>query len=79
GWNVPDAKGTMFTWAPIPPRFSSSREFCMALMEQTGVVCTPGDAFGSLGEGYVRFALTKTVEEIQEVIDVIDQSGILKE
>ncbi len=78
GWEVPDSKGTMFAWAPIPPHFSTSREFCMALMEQTGVVCTPGDAFGSLGEGYVRFALTKTVEEIKEVIQVIDESGILK-
>jgi len=78
GWDVPDSKGTMFAWAPIPPHFSSSRQFCMELMEKTGVVCTPGDAFGSLGEGYVRFALTKTVEEIEEVIRVIDESGILK-
>lgn len=37
-----------------------------------------GDAFGSLGEGYVRFALTKTADEIREIIEVVDRSGILK-
>lgn len=50
----------------------------MKLMEETGVICTPGDAFGSMGEGYVRFALVLPVEEIKEVIQVIDESGLLK-
>lgn len=78
GWNVPDSKGTMFAWAHIPQGFSSSQEFCIELMEKTGVICTPGDAFGTQGEGYVRFALVLPVETIQELIKVIDQSGILK-
>lgn len=78
GWNVADSKGTMFVWAKIPEGFSSSQEFCMELMEKTGVICTPGDAFGSMGEGYVRFALVLPVETIHEVVRVIDGSGILK-
>ena len=78
GWNVADSQGTMFAWAKIPEGFSSSQEFCMELMENTGVICTPGDAFGSMGEGYVRFALVLPVETIQEVVRVIDESGILK-
>ena len=53
-------------------------QFCEQLVEQTGVLCTPGISFGSLGEGYVRFALVKTVDEINEVVDIIDKSGILK-
>lgn len=78
GWEVSDSRGTMFAWAKIPEGFSSSQEFCMELMERTGVICTPGDAFGSMGEGYVRFALVLPVEEIREAIRVIDESGILK-
>lgn len=78
GWNVADSKGTMFVWAKIPEGFSSSQEFCMELMEKTGVICTPGDAFGSMGEGYVRFALVLPVETIHEIVRVIDESGILK-
>lgn len=78
GWNVSDSKGTMFAWARIPEKFGSSKEFCMELLEKTGVLCTPGSAFGTMGEGYVRFALVLPVEEINEMIQVIDESGILK-
>lgn len=47
-------------------------------MEKTGVIVTPGDAFGSMGEGYVRFALVLPVEVIEEAVKVIAESGILK-
>jgi LL-diaminopimelate aminotransferase len=67
----------MFAWARIPEGFKSSQEFCMELMEKTGVICTPGDSFGSMGEGYVRFALVLPVETINELVDVIDKSGII--
>ena len=78
GWDVPDCRGTMFMWAPIPPKFKTSREFCMELIDKTGIFVTPGTAFGSLGEGYVRFALTKTCDEFREIISIIDESGLLK-
>jgi LL-diaminopimelate aminotransferase len=77
GWNVPDSQGTMFAWAPIPSKYDSSYEFCMDLMEKTGVICTPGSAFGSLGEGYVRFALVLPVSEINEAVNIIKESNIL--
>lgn len=78
GWNVPDSQGTMFVWAKIPNGFSSSYDFCVTLMEKTGIIVTPGSAFGSEGEGYIRMALVKPVEEINEIIKVFDESGILK-
>lgn len=77
GWNVPDSKGSMFAWAPIPPKYTNSYKFCMELMEKTGVICTPGSAFGTLGEGYVRFALVLPVPEIKEAVNRIKDSGIL--
>jgi len=77
GWNVPDSQGSMFVWAPIPEKYENSEEFCFALLEKTGVLCTPGSAFGSLGRRHVRFALTKTVEEIQEIISVVAASDAL--
>lgn len=76
-WEVPDSQGSMFVWAPIPKGYASSEEFCFALLEKTGVLCTPGSAFGTLGEGYVRFALTKTVEEIAEVVEAVKNGGVL--
>lgn len=77
GWNVPDSQGTMFVWAPVPEGYASSREFCMTMVESAGVLCTPGDAFGTGGEGYVRFALVMPPEELAKVVQAVDESGIL--
>ena len=77
GWNVPDSHGSMFVWAPIPERYTSSMDFCMDLVEKSGVLCTPGSSFGPLGEGYVRFALTMPAQRIAEAVKAIQDSGIL--
>lgn len=78
GWNVPDSEGSMFVWAPIPEHYADSVTFCMDLMERSGLICTPGSAFGSLGEGHVRFALVEPVEKMQEIVAAVDHCGILK-
>ena len=77
GWNIPDSEGTMFAWGPLPEGYTDSNAFVMELMERTGVICTPGSSFGSLGEGHVRFALVLPPEQIKEAIESIRQSGIL--
>ena len=79
GWDVPDSRGSMFVWAKIPEGYDSSADFCMKLMEKTGVIVTPGSAFGSNGEGYVRMALVVDVPTIEEIIQVLDESGIFRE
>lgn len=79
GWNVPDSEGSMFVWAPLPKGYTNSVEFCFELLEKTGLLCTPGSAFGSLGEGYVRFALVLPPEVIREIVDVVAKSGIITE
>ena len=79
GWNVPDSQGTMFIWAKIPEGYESSADFCIRLMERTGVIVTPGSAFGSEGEGYVRMALVVDEQMIAEIIRVLDESGIFKD
>ena len=78
GWNVPDSKGTMFVWAPIPASYTSSEKFTLDLMEKSGVIVVPGSSFGSLGEGYVRMALVLDVPTMEKVVQVIKESGILK-
>lgn len=78
GWPVKKSKGTMFVFAKIPEKYKDSLEFASDLLEKCGVLCTPGSSFGTLGNRYVRFALVKPVEELQEIIHVIDESGILK-
>lgn len=78
GWDVPDSQGTMFVWTKIPDGYESSADFCMKLMERTGVIVTPGSAFGPGGEGYVRMALVTDLDTIGEIIEVLDRSGIFR-
>lgn len=78
GWRCPDSQASMFVWAPLPAGYNQSQPFVMELLERTGVICVPGDSFGSLGEGYVRFALTATCEQIHEAIERIQESGMIK-
>ena len=77
GWDVPDSHGSMFVWAPIPSKYTSSMDFCMDLVEKSGVLCTPGSSFGPAGEGYVRFALTMPAAQIDRAVQAIRDSGIL--
>ena len=77
GWDVPDSKGSMFVWAPIPEHYSSSMQFCMDLIERSGVICTPGVSFGPMGEGYVRFALVLPPDQIAGAVEAIRSCGIL--
>lgn len=78
GWNVPNSKGTMFVWAKIPAGYPSSAAFVMELMERTGVICVPGESFGELGQGYVRFALVVPPERMREAVRRIKESGVLE-
>ncbi|MDI3533661.1 MAG: LL-diaminopimelate aminotransferase [Thermosediminibacterales bacterium] len=77
GWEIDKPKATMFVWAPIPEKFSSSTDFTMSLMEKAGVMVVPGISFGELGEGYVRIALVQPEEKIQEAVDRIADSGLI--
>ena len=51
----------------------------MELMERAGVIGVPGSSFGSLGEGFLRFALVEPVPVMEEIVKAIKDSGILKQ
>lgn len=78
GWDVPDSKGTMFVWAKLPEGYTDAPAFVIELMERTGVICVPGDSFGELGKGYVRFALVVPPERMREAVRRIAASGMLR-
>ena len=70
GWNVPDSDGTMFVWLPVPEGFTSV-SFIEKLMDETGIIGTPGTAFGPRGEGYIRFALVRPADEMARIAEKI--------
>lgn len=65
GWEVPLPRATMFLWARIP-HGDDDLAFCTGLLEETGVVLTPGSGFGPGGKGYVRMALVQPVARLEE-------------
>lgn len=78
GWEFERSEGTMFAWAKIPEGFENDVEFVKTLFERTGVLCTPGSSFGTLGKNHVRFALVLPCEIIREAVKAVENSGILK-
>ncbi|MCX8026401.1 MAG: LL-diaminopimelate aminotransferase [Thermodesulfovibrionales bacterium] len=60
-------KATFYVWVKVPDGFDSTT-FTAHILERCGVLCTPGVGFGAPGEGYVRFALTQSIERIKEAI-----------
>lgn len=78
GWHIDDSEGTMFAWAKLPKGYEDDVAFVMELVEKSGVLCTPGSSFGSLGKGHVRFALTLPVEVINEAVAAIEASGMIQ-
>lgn len=77
GWKVDNPTGSIFVWAPVPLRSKNSIQFVNLLMESTGIICTPGSCFGSLGEGYVRFSLVLNDHEIEDALHSLKSSKIL--
>jgi len=72
GWEVPDSDGTMFVWLPVPEGYTSI-SFVEKLMDETGIIGTPGTAFGPRGEGYIRFALVRPAEEMAQIAEKIGE------
>ncbi|MDD2703823.1 MAG: LL-diaminopimelate aminotransferase [Acidocella sp.] len=70
GWDVPSPNGSMFAWAPIPPRFAhlGSLEFSKLLMEKAKVAVAPGIGFGEHGDGHVRIALVENAHRLRQAI-----------
>jgi LL-diaminopimelate aminotransferase len=73
GFHLIKPEATFYLWAKVPPRFDSSG-FVAHILERSGVLATPGNGFGKPGEGYVRFALTVSVERIKEAVERIKKA-----
>ena len=76
GWHMEKPAGTMFVWAPIPDSYQDSESFVADLLDKTGVLVTPGSAFGPSGEGYVRMALVQSEDKKKKIVEAVAVSGI---
>ncbi|NPE30456.1 LL-diaminopimelate aminotransferase [Methanococcoides sp. SA1] len=75
GLDAKAPKATFYMWVPVPDGYDSMG-FSKLLLEESGIVATPGVGFGEYGEGYIRFALTQSVERIEEAVARMDKLTI---
>lgn len=67
GFDVRAPKATFYVWMPVEDCMKTAAQF----LNEAGIVVTPGVGFGESGAGYVRFAITRSVERIEEALDRI--------
>ncbi|MFC1501264.1 LL-diaminopimelate aminotransferase [Elusimicrobiota bacterium] len=72
GWNVKKPEATFYVWAPVP-KGQTSAGTVSKLLDDAGIVCTPGNGLGPSGEGYIRFALTVDIPRIKEALSRLEK------
>ncbi len=70
GFELESPKATFYLWVKVPEGYTSAR-LATRLMEDAGLVVTPGSGFGEPGEGYFRIALTQEKERLKEAVERI--------
>lgn len=68
GMRCVEPKGAFYLFPDIRAFGLDSKTFCDRLLDEAHVVCVPGSAFGSVGEGFIRMAYTASKEDIQEAM-----------
>ena len=67
GFEVESPRATFYLWIKVPEGYTSS-DLTERLLEDAGLVVTPGNGFGEPGEGYFRIALTQKRERLTEAV-----------
>ena len=68
GVEVATPKGTIYVWAPVPDGHTSA-SYCELVLEESGVVVSPGGAYGPNGEGFFRISLTVADERLSQALE----------
>lgn len=72
GLDASPMQGSFYLWVPVPAGHTSA-SFATLLLEQAGVVVTPGSAYGQHGEGYIRISLCVAEERLKEALHRIQK------
>jgi LL-diaminopimelate aminotransferase len=62
-------RATIYVWAPVPEGFESSAAYCEHVLDEAGVVLSPGGAYGPNGEGFFRISLTTPDDRLAEAVE----------
>jgi LL-diaminopimelate aminotransferase len=73
GVDVTPPRGTIYVWAPVPDGHTSA-SYCELVLEESGVVVSPGSSYGPHGEGFFRISLTIADERLSEAVERLRSS-----
>ncbi len=72
GWSLAKPNATIYVWAPVPEKYAGdSGKFVADLLDQTGVMVTPGRGYGEASEGFFRISLTYPDDVLAEAMERI--------
>jgi len=73
GFSCRMPKGAFYAFPNITKTGWRSKPLADALLEQAGVAALSGTSFGEFGEGYLRFSVANSLENLQQALDRVDQ------
>jgi aspartate aminotransferase len=73
GFSCRVPKGAFYTFPNITKTGWPSKKLADALLEQAGVACLSGTAFGEYGEGYLRFSVANSLENLNKALARIEE------
>jgi aspartate/methionine/tyrosine aminotransferase len=73
GFSCRQPKGAFYVFPNITGTGWKSKALADALLEQAGVAALSGTAFGAFGEGYLRFSVANSLDNLDKALDRIDQ------
>ena len=71
GFRCQKPRGAFYVFPNIEGTGWESKKLANALLEEAGVACLSGTAFGSYGEGYIRFSIANSIENIEKALERI--------
>lgn len=73
GFRCPMPEGAFYAFPNIEATGWKSKPLADALLDKAGVACLSGTAFGSFGEGYLRFSYANSMENLMDAADRISR------
>jgi len=73
GFSCRMPKGAFYTFPNITETGWPSKKLADAILQEAGVACLSGTAFGDYGEGYLRFSVANSLENLNKALDRIQQ------
>ena len=75
GFELPAPQATFYVWLPVPGGWTST-DFTARLLDEAGIVTTPGNGFGDPGEGFIRMTLCSPAERLKEAVERLRQVSL---